>query len=207
MRLWQFVDLQHIHTWRSSHVTALKRPALRGAPVSDVYFTFSSTKTRGGDIKEENERDTKESSCTWIIKKKRKHKLDGRGIRHFWQDHPSWSSAHWSGAQHVGTAPAEPPHLGRVGAGCLAQLCFPPAKPLAQVTVLSHNPTVPFSPIPQIFSQKEQILSKAGVKRLGQKGQLGWWWEVSLAEYNTHIEFCIQNWISEDSSLFQSEIS
>ena len=77
MRLWQFVDLQHIHTWRSSHVTALKRPALRGTPVSDVYFTFSSTKTRGGDIKEENERDTKESSCTWIIKKKRKHKLTG----------------------------------------------------------------------------------------------------------------------------------
>lgn len=50
-------------------MTPPKRLALRGTPVSNVYFTFSSTKTRGADIKEENERDTKESSCTWIKKK------------------------------------------------------------------------------------------------------------------------------------------
>ena len=55
-------------------MTPPKRLALRGTPVSDVYFTFSSTKTRGADIKEENERDTKESSFTWIKKQnKKKH--------------------------------------------------------------------------------------------------------------------------------------
>jgi len=53
-------------------MTPPKRLALRRTPVSNVYFTFSSTKTRGADIKEENERDTKENNCTWI-KKKTKH--------------------------------------------------------------------------------------------------------------------------------------
>lgn len=35
--------------------TPQKRSALRGTPVSDVYFTFSFTKTRWPDIKGGNE--------------------------------------------------------------------------------------------------------------------------------------------------------
>lgn len=73
-------------------MTPPKRLAFRGTPVSDVYFTISSTKTRRADIKEENERDTKESSCTWIKKKHwkcfRNPKLTrgevGEKFLHFW---------------------------------------------------------------------------------------------------------------------------
>ena len=37
----------------------LLRKTLRGTPASEVYFTFSSTKTRGADIKGENETDSR----------------------------------------------------------------------------------------------------------------------------------------------------
>lgn len=49
--------------------TPQKRSPLRGTPVSDVYFTFSSTKTRGVDIKGENEMDTSKRVAAHRLKK------------------------------------------------------------------------------------------------------------------------------------------
>lgn len=133
--------------------TPQKRLALRGTPVSDVYFAFSFTKTRGADIKVGNEMNTRKRVAAQRLKKKNTLELfgkpqvkqgwDGREIltfptaswlsvvSHTGADHSPWGTGGLSGAPHLdrggagGAGGLLPPACNTLGLSHLDQATFP----------------------------------------------------------------------------------